>query len=222
MNIEPKGVVLQRDKETYAIFPRMPVGLLTPENLDKLTLVVKKHGIPIVKVTSGQRIALFGIKGEDVEEIWRELTMETGKPTKFCVHYVQACPGTHVCSLGVQDSLGLGLELEKLFFGMELPAKMKIGVSGCSMTCGESFVRDIGVQGKKDGWTFIFGGNSGGHPRIGDVLAEDLTTDQVLELAKKSMEYYQANGKKRERTARFIERTGIEAMKIALGLLGES
>ncbi len=222
MNIEPKGAVLQRDKETYAIFPRMPVGLLTPENLDKLTLVVKKYRIPVVKAVSGQRIALFGIKGEDVEEIWRELAMETAKPTKFCVHYVQACPGTAVCSLGVQDSLELGRELEKLFFGMELPAKMKIGVSGCSMTCGESFVRDIGVQGKKNGWTFIFGGNSGGHPRIGDVLAEDLTTDQVLELAKKSLEYYQANGKKRERTARFIERTGIEAMKTALGLLGES
>ena len=146
--------------------------------------------------------------------------MEPGKATGLCVHYVQACPGTAVCKLGVQDSLGLGLELEKLFTGMDLPAKVKIGVSGCPMTCGESFVRDIGVQGKKNGWTFIFGGNSGGHPRIGDILAEDLTTDQVLELAKKSLEYYQANGKKRERTARFIERTGIEAMKKALGLLG--
>ncbi len=220
MDVGPKGTVLQRDKETYAIFPRMPVGLLTQENLDKLSFVVKKYKIPVVKVVSGQRIALVGIKAEDVEQIWPELAMEPGKPTKFCVHYVQACPGTAVCSLGVQDSLGLGIELEKLFFGMDLPAKVKIGVSGCPMTCGESFVRDIGVQGKKNGWTFIFGGNSGGHPRIGDVLAEGLTTEQVLELAKKSLEYYQANGKKRERTARFIERTGIEEMKTALDLPG--
>lgn len=27
------GVILQRDKETYAIVPRTPVGLITPENL---------------------------------------------------------------------------------------------------------------------------------------------------------------------------------------------
>jgi NAD(P)H-nitrite reductase large subunit len=215
----PKGAILQRDKETYAIVPRIPVGLLTPDNLDKLTLVIKKYRIPVVKVVSGQRIALVGIKGEEVEEIWRELSMEPGKATELCVHYVQACIGTAACKLGVQDSLGLGLELGKIFVG-NLPGKVKIGVSGCSMTCGESFVRDIGVQGKKNGWTFIFGGNSAGHPRIGDILAEDLTTDQVLELAKKSLEYYQANGKKRERTARFIERTGIEAMKMALGLLG--
>ncbi len=220
MDTGPRGGVLQLDKETYAIFPRIPVGLITAENLEKLTLVIKKYRVPAVKIVSGQRIALIGIKGENVEDIWRELAMEPGKPTKFCVAYVQACPGTDVCSLGVQDSLGLGIELEKLFFGMDLPAKVKIGVSGCPMTCGASFVRDIGVQGKKNGWTFIFGGNSGGHPRIGDVLAEDLTTDRVLELAKKSLEYYKANAKKRERTARFIERTGIEAMKTALGMPG--
>jgi NAD(P)H-nitrite reductase large subunit len=218
MDTGPKGAILQRDKETYAIVPRVPVGLLTPENLDKFSLVIKKYGIPVVKIVSGQRIALVGIKGEDVEKIWDELSMEPGKATGLCVHYVQACPGTAVCKLGVQDSLGLGLKLEKLFIEMDLPAKVKIGVSGCPMTCGESFVRDIGVQGKKNGWTFIFGGNSGGHPRIGDVLAEDLTTEEVVDLAKKSLEYYQANGKKRERTARFIERTGISAMKAALGL----
>ncbi|HYA43554.1 MAG TPA: NAD(P)/FAD-dependent oxidoreductase [Syntrophobacteraceae bacterium] len=218
MDIEPRGAILQRDKETYAIVPRVPVGLLTTENLDKFSLVIKKYGIPVVKIVSGQRIALVGIKGEDVEKIWGELSMEPGKAAGLCVHYVQACPGTAACTLAVQDSLGLGIRLEKLSIGGDLPAKVKIGVSGCPMTCGESFVRDIGVQGRKNGWTFIFGGNSGGRPRIGDVLAQDLTTEQVLELAKKSLEYYQANGKKRERTARFIERTGIEAMKTALGL----
>jgi NAD(P)H-nitrite reductase large subunit len=220
MDAGPKGAVLQRDKETYAIVPRIPVGLLTAENLDKFSLVIKKYKIPVVKIVSGQRIALVGIKGDDVEKIWDELSMEPGKATALCVHYVQACPGTAVCRLGLQDSLGLGAELEKLFRGMELPGKVKIGVSGCPMTCGESFVRDIGVQGNKNGWTFIFGGNSGGHPRIGDVLAKDLTTEQVLELAKKSLEYYRANGKKRERTARFVERIGIEAVKTALGLGG--
>jgi len=220
MDIAPRGAILQRDKETYAIVPRVPVGLLTSENLDKLSLVIKKYSIPVAKIVSGQRIALVGIKGEDVEKIWGELAMEPGKATELCVHYVQACPGTAVCKLGVQDSLGLGLELEKLFIGVDLPAKVKIGVSGCPMTCGESFVRDIGVQGKKNGWTFIFGGNSGGRPRIGDILAEDLTIEQVVELTKKCLAYFQANAKKRERTARFVERTGIEAMKTALGLLG--
>jgi NAD(P)H-nitrite reductase large subunit len=214
----PRGAILQRDKETYAIVPRTPVGLVSIDNLENITRVIRKYNIPIIKITSGQRLALVGLKEEDIEPVWNELNMEAGKATELCVHYVQACPGTAVCKLGVQDSLGLGLELEKLFIGVELPAKVKMGISGCQMTCGESFVRDIGVIGKKNGYTFIFGGNSGGSPRIGDVLAENLTKEQVIDLAKKCLEYYRNNGKKRERTSTFMERTGLDALKKGVGL----
>ena len=210
MSEGPMGAILQRDKTTYAIVPRTPVGLVSPENLEAITAVVRKYGIPIVKITSGQRLALVGIRKEDVESVWKELGMDMGKATELCVHYVQACPGTSVCRFGLQDSLGLGIELEKLFVGMELPAKVKIGVSGCPMTCGESYVRDIGVMGRKTGWTLIVGGNSGGKPRIGDVIAEDITREQVIDITRKCLEYYRDNARKKERTASFIERTGIE------------
>ncbi len=216
MSEGPMGAILQRDKTTYAIVPRTPVGLVSPENLEAITAVVRKYGIPIVKITSGQRLALVGIRKEDVESVWKELGMDMGKATELCVHYVQACPGTSVCRFGLQDSLGLGIELEKLFVGMELPAKVKIGVSGCPMTCGESYVRDIGVLGRKTGWTLIVGGNSGGKPRIGDVIAEDITREQVIDITRKCIEYYRDNARKKERTASFIERTGIEDLKKAV------
>ncbi len=216
MSEGPMGAILQRDKTTYAIVPRTPVGLVSPENLEAITAVVRKYGIPIVKITSGQRLALVGIRKEDVESVWKELGMDMGKATELCVHYVQACPGTSVCRFGLQDSLGLGIELEKLFVGMELPAKVKIGVSGCPMTCGESYVRDIGVMGRKTGWTLIVGGNSGGKPRIGDVIAEDITREQVIDITRKCLEYYRDNARKKERTASFIERTGIEDLKKAV------
>jgi len=37
----PKGAILQRDKETYAIVPRIPCGLLTKEKLRNLATVVE-------------------------------------------------------------------------------------------------------------------------------------------------------------------------------------
>jgi len=214
---EPTGAILQRDKKTYAIVPRIPVGLLSLENLENLVRVVEKHRIPIVKITSGHRLALVGIQKEAVEKIWTDLGMDVGKATELCLHYVQACPGNAVCKFGVQDSLGLGMELEKLFAGRSLPAKVKIGVSGCPFCCGESHVRDIGLFGKKSGWTFIFGGNSAGQPRIGDVIAEDIGREAVIDLTKRCLDFYAENGKKRERTARFIERIGIDEFKKAVG-----
>ncbi|MBT8351541.1 MAG: NAD(P)/FAD-dependent oxidoreductase, partial [Deltaproteobacteria bacterium] len=131
MSRHPKGAILQRDKETYALVPRSPVGLVKPEELENIVNVVRKYDIPIIKITSGQRFALVGIKENDVENIWKDLGMDIGKATELCLHYVQACPGTAVCKFGVQDSLGLGMEIEEFFAGMDLPAKVKVGVSGC-------------------------------------------------------------------------------------------
>ncbi len=208
-----KGAFIQRDKETYALVPRMPMGLITPEILENMARVVKKHNIPIVKITSGQRIALVGIKPEDVERVWTDLGVAVGQAVELCVHYVQACPGTAVCRFGVQDSLGLGGRIESAFVGRELPGKAKFGISGCVRNCAEGYVRDFGAFGKKGGWTVIFGGNSGGRPRIGDVIGEDLSDDEVLSLAERCFDYYAKNAKPKERTARFIERIGVEEFK---------
>jgi len=212
----PKSAILQRDKETYAIVPRIPGGLAKLDNFKDVVKVVEKYNIPIIKITSGHRLALVGMKAEVVNDIWQDLKMDMGKATELCLHYVQACPGNVVCKYGAQDSLGLGIEIEDFFLEMELPAKVKIGVSGCPFCCGESFVTDIGMLGKKKGWTIIFGGNSARRPRIGDIIAVDIEKEEAINLAKRCLEYYAANAKKKERTARFIERTGIEAMKKAV------
>jgi len=216
MREHPTGAILQRDKETYAIVPRTPVGLVTPDDLEALAGVARKYNIPVIKITSGQRFALVGLKKEDVDSIWQDLGMDVGKATELCLHYVQACPGTAVCKFGVQDSLGLGTEIEAFFTEMVLPAKVKIGISGCPFCCGESFVRDIGIFGKKGGWTFIVGGSSARRPRIGDVLTENLSKEEVIDLTRRTLEYYRDKSKKKQRMARFVDRIGIENFKDAI------
>ena len=213
MEERPKGAFIQRDKKTYAIVPRTPMGLVTPDILENIARVVRKHNIPVIKITSAQRMALVGLRPEIVDQVWEELGMNVGPAVEICVHYVQACPGNTLCKFGIQDSLGLGAKLEKIFVGTDIPAKAKIGISGCPFNCGESYLRDFGAFGKKSGWTVIFGGNSGGKPRIGDVIVKKLNEEEVIELAKKCFNYYAANAKKKERTARFIERIGIDEFK---------
>ena len=216
MSDEPNSAILQRDKKTYAIVPRTPVGLITPDELEKIAAVARKFEIPVIKITSGQRFALVGIEREQVDAVWEELGMDMGKATELCLHYVQACPGTAVCKFGQQDSLGLGIKIEDFFIGMDLPAKVKIGISGCPFCCGESFVRDVGVFGKKKGWNLVVGGSSARRPRVGDLVREELTEEEVIPLVKRMLEYYRDNAKKRERVARFVDRVGIENVKDAL------
>ena len=59
---QPQNAILQRDKKTYAIVPRIPCGLLDRSHLRAIADAVEKYDIPIVKLTSGQRIALVGLK----------------------------------------------------------------------------------------------------------------------------------------------------------------
>jgi NAD(P)H-nitrite reductase large subunit len=213
--LELKGAILQRDKKTYAIVPRIPMGLLTPDILEKLADVCRKYGIPIIKITSGQRIALVGIKPEDVNKIWDELQMDVGPAEGLCVHYVQACPGIETCKFGQGDSLKLADMIEKWYVGRKdlVPAKTKFGISGCRLNCAESFLRDFGAFAAPDGWSVVVGGNSGGRPRIGNVIAEKLTDEQVIELFKRCLDYYSKNARPRERMPRFIERIGVEEFK---------
>ncbi len=212
----PKGAILQRDKQTYAIVPRVPCGLLTKEKLHNLANVVEKYDIPIVKLTSGHRIALVGMKIDQINNIYNDLGMDPDKATELCLHYVQACPGTEVCKFGIQDSLGFGIRLEALLAGREMPAKLKVGVSGCPFSCAEGMVRDIGIMGKKKGWTVSFGGNSGQRARVGDIIAEEISPEEVITLINRCLDYYAEHGKKKERTARFIERIGIAAFREAI------
>lgn len=212
----PRGAILQRDRKTYAIVPRTPVGLVSPEVLDAISSIVRKYNIPVTKITSGQRLALIGMKREEVNKIWNELKMEVGPAIELCVHYVQACPGTEVCKFGVRDSLGMGLQLENLYVGMDLPAKLKMGISGCPFCCAESYVRDIGLIGKKKGWIITFGGNSGGRPRIGDIIAQDVADVEAVALVQRCLEYYRDNVEKKLRTARFVEKVGIKTIRQAV------
>lgn len=212
------NAILQRDNKTYAIVPNSPVGIITPEELDRISAVAKKYEIPAIKITSGQRIALVGIEEEDLEDVWFELDMPRGqvKPWDKTLHYVQACPGIAACKYGVQDAIGMGQEMERVFRDIPLPAKVKIGISGCSFSCGESMVRDIGLLGKKSGWSLVIGGNAARRPRIGDIVAERLTKDQVISLTQRFLDFYCEHAKDKERSARFCERLGLKKIQQAI------
>lgn len=218
LNDGDKGAILQRDRKTYGIAPHLPCGVVTPDALRKLADVAEKYNVPLVKVTSAARIALLGITEEQVDAIWAELGMDPGNVVGICVRSIKACPGTQFCKRAQQDSLKIGLELDKKYHGQELPGKMKIGVSGCPFQCAETSFKDIGLVGSPKGWRVLVGGNGGMNPRLADTLAQRIESDQAVNLVEKMIEYYKANAQPKERMGKMIERLGLAHMEEALGL----
>jgi NAD(P)H-nitrite reductase large subunit len=109
--------------------------------------------------------------------------------------------------------LGIGLKLDKTYHGMVLPGKFKMAVSGCPLGCSESWVRDIGLIGQKEGWAITVGGNVGAQPRIGNELISGLDDADAESAVYKIVDYYRLNAKKGERLGRMIERIGLEPFK---------
>jgi NAD(P)H-nitrite reductase large subunit len=210
------GATLQRDGKTYAVSTRTPGGIITPGHLERVAAISRKYAVPLMKITSGQRIALIGITEAQLQGLFRDLGPDADRTGGPCLHFVQACLGTESCRYGNQDSLGLARAVEARFRERIYPAKLKIGVSGCPRCCGESHTRDIGILGSARGWTVIFGGNGGTRPRIGDVVARNLSEEEALDLVERILEYYRSHAKPKERTARFMERIGMETLKADL------
>jgi len=211
-----EGAILQRDGRTYAVTTRIPAGIVTPEQLETIATIGRKYHVPILKITSGQRIVLAGLEPDDVQKIVNDLGQLAKPETEPCVKFVQACLGTDMCKYGRQDSIGLARAIDNQFKDQKFPAKIKIGVSGCPRCCSESHTRDIGIMATPKGWTVFFGGNAGTRPRFGDLIARDLTSTEVVDCARRLAEYYRSHANPHERTARFMERIGIESLKSEL------
>lgn len=213
LKLGEKGAIPQRDGQTYAIAPHIPCGLVTPELLRRIADTAEKYKAQAIKITGAARIAIVGLKEEDIDGAWEALDLDKGAAVGMCIRSIRTCPGSTFCKIGKQDSLKIGMELDSTYHGMQLPGKFKMAVSGCHLSCSESWVRDIGLIGKKDGWELVIGGNVGASPRIADSCIDGLDDEQSLAAIQKVIEYYQDNAKKGERLGKMIDRVGIEAFK---------
>jgi NAD(P)H-nitrite reductase large subunit len=214
-----KGAILQRDKQTFAIAPHIPGGIITDVNLlRKLADVAEKYNAQAVKITSAQRTALVGLREQDLDQVWAELDMKPGAAIGLCVRSVKICPGTDFCRIGMQDAIGVGLKLDEKYHGMELPYKFKIGVSGCPNNCSESSIKDIGLVGMQKGWRVLAGGFvSGLKPRLADVITTGLSDEEALALVDNIVDWFRDQGKTK-RLGRVIDDIGLARFMEELGL----
>ncbi len=215
-DLPEQSAVVQRDGETYAITPSLPGGLITDfALLRRIADVAERHGAQAIKLTSAQRLALIGLREEDLPAVWQELGMQPGFATGLCVRSIKACPGTTYCRLGQQDSLAVGLALEQRFLGLTLPNKLKIAVSGCPLCCAESRVRDVGLIGSRRGWEVVVGGSAAGRPRVAVTYAEEVPPEQALATVERIIQGYAKLGKKK-RIGDVVEELGLEAFRAAV------
>ncbi|MBD1573559.1 nitrite reductase large subunit [Vibrio sp. S17_S38] len=197
---------LQKDG-SYSVVPRVPGGEITPDKLIALGEVAKKYDL-YTKITGGQRVDLFGAQMEQLPEIWETLIeagFETGHAYGKSLRTVKSCVGSTWCRYGVDDSIGLAIELEHRYKGLRSPHKLKFAVSGCTRECAEAQSKDIGIIATENGWNLYVCGNGGMRPRHGDLFAVNLTKTELISYIDRLLMFYVKTADKLQRTSVWME-----------------
>jgi nitrite reductase (NADH) large subunit len=206
---------IQKDG-TFSVVPRMWGGLTSSKELRAIADVVDKFDIPMVKVTGGQRLDLFGVKKQDLPAVWADLGaagMVSGHAYGKALRTVKTCVGLEWCRFGTQDSTGLGVRIERATWGSWMPHKFKIAVSGCPRNCAEATIKDFGIICVDSGFELHVGGNGGIKVRVTDLLCKVETEDEAMEYCEAFIQLYREEGHYLERTAPWVERVGLQHVK---------
>ncbi|HEY3849911.1 MAG TPA: nitrite reductase large subunit NirB [Steroidobacteraceae bacterium] len=194
---------IQKDG-SYSIVPRIAGGEITPRQLITIGEIAQKFRL-YTKITGGQRIDMLGAQIHQLPLIWRELIdagFESGHAYGKAVRTVKSCVGSTWCRYGVQDSVGLAIDIENRYKGLRSPHKIKFAVSGCTRECAEAQSKDVGVIATEKGWNLYVCGNGGMKPRHAELLAGDLDRATLIRYVDRFLMFY-------IRTAERLQRTSV-------------
>ncbi|WP_202987702.1 nitrite reductase large subunit NirB [Cellvibrio polysaccharolyticus] len=193
---------IQKDG-SYSVVPRIAGGEITPAGLITIGKVAEKYNL-YTKITGGQRIDMFGAQVHQLPAIWEELIaagFESGHAYGKSLRTVKSCVGSTWCRYGVDDSIGLAIELENRYKGLRSPHKLKMAVSGCTRECAEAQSKDVGIIATERGWNLYVCGNGGMKPRHAELLASDLDKATLIRYIDRFYMFYIQTADRLQRTS---------------------
>lgn len=212
-----KHHVSQHRDGTYSLGISIDQGYMTPEDFITLSDLAKKYGVTTLMATTAKKISFMDVKEENVNPLWEDLEQAFGSRLCFPKGKVIVCPGSRFCKFATpgRDNHAIGREVERISKAHDA-GKVKVGVSCCPLGCAMPRVRDLGILATARGWMLTIGGNGGAKPGVGEVIAQDLTEEELLALLDKVYQYFQENKNGKERTIRTVERLGIDHLKATI------
>lgn len=126
------------------------------------------------------------------------------------VKNVRAC---NFCYGGEVEGYEFAASLDEAVAGMSVPFSLVVAYAGCPGACSEPLVRDIAVVKKGDGFDIYAGGRpSGLESRPGSLVAEGVAAEKMVAAVRRIIQFYQVEGRGRERFWQFVDRVGVEPL----------
>ncbi|HVT76504.1 MAG TPA: nitrite/sulfite reductase [Acidimicrobiales bacterium] len=146
---EQANVIRGTAKGTVSAVAYARLGDVTSEQFRALAAIQREFNAS-VRLTNRQNIAFRDLTEEQIPQLYERLAaIGMAEPGAELARDVVSCPGADTCNLAVTQSRGLaaaiGDALEEA--GLGDVGGIRINISGCTNSCGQHHVSDLGFMG---------------------------------------------------------------------------
>jgi sulfite reductase (ferredoxin) len=179
-------------------------GRLTGEQLEAAAELAERFGSGALRTTVSQNLLFIDIPNHKTAELVRELG-QLGLQVEASSFWrgAVACTGTEFCKLAITETKGftrwLVDELQERL--PQFDQQLRLHVTGCPNSCGQHWIADIGIEGKKikhdgkltDAYYFCLGGAVGENASIARPVGYRCPAPLVPESIERLLRHYLAD-----------------------------
>ncbi|MGA2428866.1 MAG: nitrite/sulfite reductase [Candidatus Acidiferrum sp.] len=202
-------------------------GRITPEQLRLAASLSDRCGDGHVRNTVMQNLVIVNVPDQRAARVAAELTA-SGLPVRASAfaRAAVACTGTEFCKLALTETKGfarwLATELDERIPGFQ--EQLRINVTGCPNSCGQHWIADIGLEGKKikvdgkmvDAYYFCIGGSVGEFASIARPVGYRCAATGVPDAIERLLRQFNENRDAGENLRQFFARHSNEDIRTIL------
>jgi sulfite reductase (ferredoxin) len=176
-------------------------GRITPQQMRAVADLAERFGSGQLRTTTMQNLLVLDVPSERAGRLAREV-----EPLGFALDAspfrrgTVACTGSEFCKLALTETKGFARRLVE-DLELRLPGferHVRINVTGCPNSCGQHWIADIGLEGKKlkidgalvDAYYFCIGGAVGRHQAVARPVGYRVAATEVPAAIERLLRHY--------------------------------
>jgi sulfite reductase (ferredoxin) len=184
------GIHPQRQEGLFYVGATVLRGRISADQMSAAASLADRFADGHLRTTNMQNLLIINVPRRNTEALARELdAIELSVHGSAFARGIVACSGTEFCKLAITEtkafSRWLVEELDERLPGFE--QDLKIHVTGCPNSCGQHWIADLGIEGKKlkidgkfvDAYYFCVGGSLGALASIARPIGYRCTAFEV-------------------------------------------
>jgi len=218
------GIHPQKQPGSFYVGAAVLRGRISAQQLRAAANLAEQYASGDVRITNMQNLLMVNVPGRNVEALAGELSAN-GLPVQGSPFWrgAVACSGSEYCKLAITEtkafSRWLVEELEERLPGFE--QHLKLHVTGCPNSCGQHWIADLGLEGKKikhdgrlqDAYYFCVGGAVGLHQSIARPVGYRCVAAEVPDAIERLLRRFQEDREPEENLRRFFARHSNDELR---------